>query len=41
MVVLGGTIPPQDVPKLKNLGISEVFGPGTPLKNIIDFVQKN
>jgi len=38
-VVLGGTIPPDDVPKLKEAGIAEVFGPGTPLKKIIDFVS--
>jgi len=38
-VILGGTIPPNDVPKLKKAGIAEVFGPGTPLKEIIDFVS--
>ena len=38
-VILGGTIPPNDVPKLKKAGIAEVFGPGTPLKKIIDFVS--
>ena len=39
MVILGGTIPPDDVPRLKKAGIAEVFGPGTPLKKIIDFVS--
>lgn len=38
-VILGGTIPPEDVPKLKESGIAEIFGPGTPLKKIIDFVS--
>ena len=38
-VILGGTIPQNDVPKLKKAGIAEVFGPGTPLKKIIDFVS--
>ena len=38
-VVLGGTIPHHDVPKLKESGIEEVFGPGTPLKKIIDFLS--
>ena len=38
-VILGGTIPPNDVPKLKKAGIAEVFGPGTPLKKIIDYVS--
>jgi methylmalonyl-CoA mutase C-terminal domain/subunit len=39
MVLLGGTIPPDDIPKLKEAGIKEVFGPGTPLKKIIEFVS--
>jgi len=39
-VVLGGTIPPDDIPKLKLAGIAQVFGPGTPLKEIIRFVSK-
>ncbi|MBW1704330.1 MAG: cobalamin B12-binding domain-containing protein [Deltaproteobacteria bacterium] len=38
-VILGGTIPPDDIPRLKEAGIAEVFGPGTPLKKIIDFVS--
>ncbi len=37
-VILGGTIPPADIPKLKEIGVKEVFGPGTPIKNIIDTV---
>ena len=39
VVVLGGTIPPDDVPKLKEAGIAEVFGPGTPLEKIISFLS--
>jgi len=39
VVVLGGTIPPDDIPKLKEAGIAEVFGPGTALKDIINFVS--
>ena len=38
-VVLGGTISPDDIPKLKEAGIAQVFGPGTPLKEIIRFVS--
>jgi methylmalonyl-CoA mutase C-terminal domain/subunit len=41
MVILGGTIPPDDIPKLKEEGIAEVFGPGTPLKEIIRFVSQS
>jgi len=39
VVVLGGTIPPDDIPKLKEAGIAEVFGPGTPLEKIISFLS--
>jgi methylmalonyl-CoA mutase C-terminal domain/subunit len=39
VVVLGGTIPPEDIPKLKEVGIAEVFGPGTALKDIINFMS--
>ncbi|UCF57528.1 MAG: cobalamin B12-binding domain-containing protein [Deltaproteobacteria bacterium] len=41
VVILGGTIPPDDIPALKKEGIMEVFGPGTPLKEIIKFVSKS
>jgi len=41
IVILGGTIPPDDILKLKEEGISEVFGPGAPLKEIIKFVSQS
>jgi len=34
-VVLGGTVPPDDIVKLKKAGLRGVFGPGTPLEEII------
>jgi methylmalonyl-CoA mutase C-terminal domain/subunit len=40
MVIFGGTVPPHDVPKLKEIGIAEVFGPGTSLKTIIGFLSR-
>jgi len=40
VVVLGGTVPPADVPKLKAAGIKEVFGPGTPLEKIIRVISR-
>lgn len=40
VVLLGGTIPPDDIPKLKEVGIKEVFGPGTSMKEIIQFVSE-
>ncbi len=37
----GGIIPDDDVKKLKELGIKEIFRPGTPLSEIVDWVRKN
>jgi methylmalonyl-CoA mutase C-terminal domain/subunit len=37
-VVLGGTVPPDDVPRLKESGIEAVFGPGTPVQHIVQFL---
>ncbi|AAL82070.1 methylmalonyl-CoA mutase [Pyrococcus furiosus DSM 3638] len=41
LVVAGGIIPPDDAEELKKMGVAEVFGPGTPLKTIIEFIDKN
>ena len=38
-VIFGGTVPPEDVPLLKEAGIVEAFSPGTPLKKIIDCIN--
>ena len=38
-VVVGGIIPDVDVPKLKEMGIAGVFLPGSPMKDIIDFIN--
>lgn len=38
-VVLGGTVPPDDIVKLKKAGLREVFGPGTPLEEIISSIS--
>jgi methylmalonyl-CoA mutase C-terminal domain/subunit len=38
LVTVGGTIPVDDVPRLKELGVAEVFGPGTPTQVIVDFI---
>jgi len=37
----GGIIPKEDVPVLKKAGIAGVFGPGTPVEDIVTFVKKN
>ena len=39
VVAGGGIIPPEDVPKLKKAGLKGVFGPGTPLADIVDFFE--
>lgn len=35
----GGIIPDEDIPKLKEAGVAEIFTPGTPLRRIIDFLK--
>ena len=40
VVAGGGIIPDEDIPKLKKAGIKAVFGPGTPLTEIVEFFQK-
>ncbi|MEK6302705.1 MAG: cobalamin B12-binding domain-containing protein [Acidobacteriota bacterium] len=37
----GGIIPDEDVPRLKELGVSAVFTPGTRMDEIIEFIRKN
>ena len=39
LVTVGGTIPSQDIPELKELGVAEVFTPGAPTQDIIDFIK--
>jgi methylmalonyl-CoA mutase C-terminal domain/subunit len=41
IVIGGGIIPKEDIPKLKKVGIKEVFLPGTPLEPIIRWTKKN
>jgi methylmalonyl-CoA mutase cobalamin-binding domain/chain len=38
-VIVGGTIPQDDIPKLHELGVAHVFGPGTPLAAIVAFLR--
>ncbi len=39
IVTVGGTIPAQDIPELKELGVAEVFTPGAPTQAIIDYIR--
>lgn len=36
----GGIIPDEDKEELKNLGVSEIFGPGTSTQDVIDYLNK-
>jgi methylmalonyl-CoA mutase C-terminal domain/subunit len=40
VVTAGGIIPDEDATKLQELGVAAVFGPGTPLRDIIEFHMK-
>jgi methylmalonyl-CoA mutase C-terminal domain/subunit len=40
-VIVGGIIPVSDIPYLKRLGIREVFGPGSPTREIVEFIQED
>lgn len=41
LVLVGGIIPEEDVPFLKQQGVAEVFGPGTPLSAIIAYIEQH
>jgi methylmalonyl-CoA mutase, C-terminal domain len=39
LVVVGGTIPSEDAQQLKAMGVAEVFTPGAPTSEIVDFLR--
>ncbi len=39
LVIVGGTIPQDDIPSLKELGVAEVFTPGAPVQEMVDFIR--
>ena len=41
LVFAGGIIPERDTEQLKEIGIAEIFPPGSSLQEIVDFVKKN
>ncbi|MDP2919903.1 MAG: cobalamin B12-binding domain-containing protein [Dehalococcoidia bacterium] len=41
LVIGGGIIPEEDIPVLKEKGISEIFRPGTFVKSIAEYIRKN
>jgi len=40
LVTVGGTIPADDIPELKNLGVAEVFTPGAGTDDIVEFIRE-
>jgi methylmalonyl-CoA mutase C-terminal domain/subunit len=41
LVIGGGIIPKEDIPSLKESGVGEIFGPGTFIKDIANFIREN
>ena len=41
LVIGGGIIPDEDIPSLKEIGIAEVFGPGTYTDDIVGYIKNN
>lgn len=41
LILVGGIIPDDDEAELKKLGVAEVFGPGTPMEETVEFIRKN
>jgi methylmalonyl-CoA mutase C-terminal domain/subunit len=41
LVIGGGVIPDADIPALKDLGVAEIFTPGTPTGRIVDFIKSH
>jgi len=41
LVIVGGIVPDDDEDALKAAGVAEVFGPGTPMSETVDFVRAN
>jgi len=40
VLTVGGTIPADDIPELKQLGVAEVFTPGASTQEIVDFIRE-
>ena len=41
LLVIGGIIPDVDIPRLRDMGVKGIFLPGSPMQDIIDFIQAN
>ena len=41
LVIAGGVIPDEDIPGLKDDGISEIFTPGTSMQKVVEYIKGN
>ena len=41
LLVVGGIIPDQDFPRMKEAGVKGIFIPGTPMDDIVKFIREN
>jgi len=41
LVLVGGIVPDDDAERLKAAGVAEVFGPGTPMSETVQFVREH
>jgi methylmalonyl-CoA mutase C-terminal domain/subunit len=41
LVTAGGIIPDDDIPALQEAGVSRVFGPGTTIRQVADYIREN
>jgi methylmalonyl-CoA mutase, C-terminal domain len=41
LVICGGIIPEKDIPMLREVGVKEIFGPGSTIKNIARLIREN
>ena len=41
LLLVGGIIPDDDMATLKSMGVSAIFGPGTPIREIADYIREN
>ncbi len=39
LLILGGTIPEEDFPRMQQSGVAAIFGPGTPLDTTVQFIR--
>jgi methylmalonyl-CoA mutase C-terminal domain/subunit len=41
LLLVGGTIPKDDIPELKSMGVAAVFTPGAPIQEMVDFLRSS